>query len=223
MPQKLNKPHVLGVLAGNDFPSERLQGWADSADLVIAADAGADRLLQAGKNAQVIIGDLDSISDSAKVSATKLIHIEDQNSSDCDKLLAWLESQKIANISLVCIEGDQIDHILGTLSSVAKSCVNVRLILRRGVAYILRGPTSQNFAIQALSRVSLMPITPCHGVDLVGTEWPLSDADMSPVGLTSLSNRAHGSIKVGIRQGIAVLFLSHPHFESVSWDEIHLD
>jgi thiamine pyrophosphokinase len=59
-----------------------------------------------------------------------------------------------------------------------------------------------------------MPLVPCSGVTLKGVEWPLSNAELSPLGLISLSNRASGPIEITLTTGAAILFLAHPDLEN---------
>lgn len=59
---------MRALLIGNGETQEAafLQHLARQADLILAADGGADRALSAGVRPDVIIGDLDSVSPQAK-------------------------------------------------------------------------------------------------------------------------------------------------------------
>ncbi len=217
MPEKLNKPRVLGVLSGGDLPPEKLAAWAHSADIILAADGGANELFLVGVVPAATIGDLDSISNSTKGVQHCLVQDLDQNSSDCDKLLSYAEAQGFAEITLTCVEGDLLDHVLGTLASAARSPLSIRLALRRGIAYVLKGPAAVDLHLPDSTRLSLMPLTDCAGVSLSGVKWPLTDTTLSPMGLVSLSNQASGATQVEVKEGVAVLFLSHPKLEVPTW------
>jgi len=219
MPTKLNKPRVLAVLAGGDFPLDRLDLWFRSADVVIAADGAANSLTELGRVPNITVGDLDSLSDENRSSQLELIQIDDQNSTDCDKLLSLAAHRGYSNLTLIGVEGDLLDHTLGTLQSVARSCLNVRIILRRGIAQVLHGPIEQRLNLPESTRLSLMPLTPCLGVNLTGTQWTLSNAELSPLGANSLSNRALGPVSIQMQEGAAVVFLSHPILEAIRWDD----
>ncbi len=215
---KLNKPRVLGVLGGNDFPSERLKMWAETADQIFAADGGANLLRMVGITPLLTLGDLDSIEPESAASQLELIHIADQDSSDCDKLLAYVSGRGIEAITLICVEGDLVDHLLGSLFSATKSDLEIRLALRRGTGHILRGPVQTEYSIPKGSRLSLLPISDCSEVSLEGTEWQLDQAEMSTTGLSSLSNKATGRVKVSMSTGTAVLIASHPDLETPHWE-----
>ncbi len=200
---------MLGVLAGADMPPERLAEWARSAGMILAADSGADRLLEVGIVPDLVVGDLDSISLLAQSEQREILHDPDQDTSDCDKLLALAAGMGCRSITLCGVEGDLPDHVLGTLHSAARASLDVRLAYRRGIGRVLRGPFAGSIATGAGKRVSLLPLVPCEGVTLRGLAWELEDAVLDPLGLTSLSNRALGDrAEIRLASGAALLFIA---------------
>jgi thiamine pyrophosphokinase len=198
------------------MPAARLGAWASKADLLLAADGGADRLLAAGVTPHHTIGDLDSLQ---AVGLPRLEMDPDQETSDCDKLLALAHRLGVEEITLACIEGDRLDHVLGTMSSALKSPVRVRLALRSGLAWVLRGDI--RVRTKPGATVSLMPLMACANVSLRGVEWPLRNVPMSPFHQVSLSNRALGDVvEVDMGSGAAVLFVLGPDFETPSWGAV---
>jgi len=207
---------VLGVLAGGDMPTDQLAAWARSADLVLAADGGADRLLEAGIKPRTTIGDLDSLSSVAAVPL--VIRDPDQETSDCDKLLSLAERLGHESITLCCVEGDRLEHVIGTLRSAARSVIRVRLALRRGVAWVLVGSDEVVVELEEGERVSLMPLEACAKADILGVRWPLVGVELSIDGRTSLSNEAvGGAVTARIGSGAAALIVTSPRFESPAW------
>ncbi len=180
---------MLGVLAGADMPILQLRFWADSAQVLLAADGGADRLRACGRVPEATIGDLDSITPEAAASQIELIGIDDQNSSDCDKLLALAVSRGHRAITLVGVEGDLPDHVIGTIQSAARAKIAVRFGFRKGMGEIVSGPSSTEYKAEPGTRFSVIPIVSCKGVTLTGTQWELKNDALDPLGLTSLSNR----------------------------------
>ncbi len=209
-------PRVLGVLAGEDMPLSTLKAWADSADLVIAADSGADRLLAIGARVDVIVGDLDSVTDLARRHAAEVVQINEQLTTDCDKLLELVRRRGHEALVLISVEGSQPDHELATLYSAARSRLDVSVAYRRGIGHILRGEVSKKVSVHPGVRISLMPITPCVDVDLRGVRWPLEGASISSENLVSISNVALGDeVYVEMRSGWALLYVergSDPHW-----------
>lgn len=212
---KPNAQRVLGVLAGGDVSPTWLANWSNSADLVVAADGGADLLVTAGVPAEIAIGDLDSIQSQSYL--RECIHNADQDTSDCDKLLSWLHTQGVNKVTLAGVEGDRLDHVLGTLASAARSPLEVRLAMRRGLGWIVKD--SLEVAVLPGELVSLMPLTLCQGVRLSGVQWPLEGVDLDVLGTVSLSNRAMSPlVNVSLETGVAVLFVLGERLETPLWE-----
>lgn len=216
--------NVLGVLAGNDMSTSLLKRWADSAEVVLAADAGADLLALAGTPPDVLIGDMDSsefppmVSDWVDIRRTELIRDDDQNTTDCEKLLKLAESRGYNTITLAAVEGDRIDHLLSTLHSAAQSPLHVRIALRTGIGWVLNAGDEIEVATVPGRLVSLLPLTEIEGVQLSGVSWDLKDASMSPLGRRSISNRAvadHVHAKIFMGAGLFVVEL--PEEEAPLW------
>ncbi len=206
---------VLGVLDGGDLPLELLSAWAASAELVIAADGAADRLLKSGVAPNIVIGDLDGFSGAP--GPYEVVADHDGNSTDCDKLLRWVRQQGHTNLTLTGVEGDLLDHIVATLSSCVSYRRNVRLALRRGVGWVFSGAVTMRSAPGA--RVSLLPLCSCAGVRLSGVQWPLDGAQLDVGGHVSISNKASGEmVSARMNTGAAFLFVEYPRHEMPFWD-----
>lgn len=210
---------VLGVLAGEDMPRELLLAWARSADVVLAADAGADRLIEAGVRPDHVVGDLDSIQRRAELGSARIHSRPDQSTTDCDKLLALAAELGFSALTLGAVEGDRMDHALSTWLSAARSSLEVRIALRQGLGWPLRGGRSRSVAVEPGRIVSLIPLAPCEGVVLRGVEWPLEGDKLSWDGLVSISNRAvDSSVSVSLEAGLAALIVEVEPRSLPVWD-----
>lgn len=206
---------VLGVLDGRDMEPGLLRAWAQSAELVIAADGAADRLLEVGVSPAIIIGDMDGMT--RDPGSIEVIRDEDPGATDCDKLLRWARQQGHGNLTLTNLEGDLLDHVMSTLSSCVSCRRTIRLALRRGVGWVFNGPLQINVDPQA--RVSLLPLTACSGVRLHGVQWPLDNAELEPGGRVSISNAAiDGFVQASVGKGTAFLFAEYSREEMPFWD-----
>ncbi len=203
---------MLGVLGGNDIGDENLRAWASSAEVVYAADSGADRLI-ALNISPVVVGDFDSFLSLPYASHLRLVHSIDQSTTDCDKLLALVRSDGHSSITLTSTEGDLPDHVIATYSSAIASGLDVRFAFRRGIGWLVRGRIE--IATRAGQRVSLLPLSRCEGVNLSGVEWPCENAVFEPGNGLSVSNRATGdSVVAAVRSGCSMLFVET---HEVSW------
>jgi thiamine pyrophosphokinase len=213
-----NPPRVLGVLSGRDADGALLKRWAQSATNILAADGGANILYGCGIAPHVVIGDLDSISENARNAAHEVIRVDDQNSTDCDKLLLYAQEKGFVAITLACGEGDLPDHVLATLQSAARSSLDVRIAYRRGIGWIIKPNKPFDIETSSNRRLSLLPITNCEGVTLRGCHWQLEHAPLSPAGLTSISNRTEGGgVRVTMTKGVALLFIEFEPAEMPLW------
>jgi thiamine pyrophosphokinase len=186
-----------------------------SADGILAADGGADLVLQAGFQPEIVIGDLDSLQATAENFAD-VRHLADQYTTDCDKLLALASELGHTEITLACVEGSRPDHALATLHSAARSNLEVRLVFRRGIGLILR--PGRTYRLTANSRVSLLPLVPCRLKSLTGVRWPLESVVLDPLGLTSISNEGEGPVAAELLDGAAFLFAEGP--PEPTWPEL---
>ena len=104
-----------GLVVGNRPLSSKVIELAKNS-LVVAADAGADRLLKFNIVPDWIIGDLDSISEKA---ITKLedwtITNKDIQKTDLEKAVDYAFEKGVKEIVIVGWEGGRIDHTLAAL------------------------------------------------------------------------------------------------------------
>ncbi|MCE9559252.1 MAG: thiamine diphosphokinase, partial [Armatimonadetes bacterium] len=162
---------ILIALAGEDLPLVVLPAWLAGADLIIAADGGANLILP-WIIPHIVIGDGDSVSTASRESAGNWIHDPDQETTDCDKALDVAVQLGVTSVTLVGVEGDRLDHVLSTLSSCAKSPLLIRLVLRSGLGYVLRAADERIFEAQEGQTISVLPLTESE-VSISGVNWPL--------------------------------------------------
>lgn len=195
---------VLGVLGGRDFPDELLGPWLAEADLIVAADSGADRCLALGFPS-IVVGDLDSFR--GPRDGLEIVADPDQHSTDCDKLLRYVESQGHRAVAIACLEGDRLDHVLASLNSLSRApTLEVVVAWRRGLAYRL-GPGDLIKSVPpAGARVSVLP-WPKAVVTLSGVRWPLADSTLELGSEISISNQATGVVEASVASGTAWLFV----------------
>lgn len=215
-----NPSRVLGVLSGEDLDGALLRRWAVSAERVLAADAGADRLFDVGVVAHVVVGDMDSVSKKALDASPEAVPIADPNRTDCDKLLALATKEGHKRITLAGVEGDLPDHVLATLHSSARATLDVRLAYRRGMGWIVSPECPRKISdVPEGRRVSLLPLVSCTGANLSNVAWPIENAVLTATGMTSISNRAlKGQLVATMREGAALLFVEYLPAEMPFWD-----
>ena len=98
---KLKSP--LLIVANGEFPSHSIPlEILTKANSIIACDGAADILLDRGYIPDIIIGDLDSISDDNKHKyKDNVIEIQDQSQNDFRKALNYARERNIFDISII--------------------------------------------------------------------------------------------------------------------------
>ena len=197
---------ILAVLGGTDLGDDELIKWVNSADEIWAADSGADRLFRLGLPCHSVIGDMDSISKEAAQHYPNH-HLDcDQESTDCDKLLARAHLLGVHRLTLINVEGDRMDHVLSTLNSAAGSPIQVQLALRGALGTIVF-PGDHTFETEAKAIVSLIPLQPSSEVVFSGVAWPLDGQTLQLGQRISVSNVAlSDSIRLGFKSGVCLLY-----------------
>lgn len=210
---------TLGILGGKDVSADAVSSWVQSAEFVIAADQGADLIPVHIRVPDVLIGDLDSVSETGKERAKRVIHDSCQETTDTEKLLQFCERESFGQVTLLGVEGDLLDHVLANLYCIAKTELDVRLALRSGMMWSVRSAQPRSLALPIGRRVSLLPIESCEGVNLGGVQWPLSNAALAPGAVYSISNRSTSSfVEVSLGSGTALLFAQLLEDEMPRWD-----
>ncbi|HEY3779821.1 MAG TPA: thiamine diphosphokinase [Fimbriimonadaceae bacterium] len=191
---------VLAVLGGRDYPADLLKKWAGSASILVAADSGADTLLGLNFTPDMIVGDFDSCSETARNSGAELYRFEDQNYTDCDKLLKFAEEKELFPLVLAGVEGDRVDHVLSSVYSVSRSSFReqITLALRQGLGWVL-GPGEHLMAVPGGRVVSLIPLSETFRVTTEGLKWELTGQTLSRTGMVGTSNQS-------VRDGFTVSF-----------------
>ena len=174
-------------------PSSRLvlaEALTHAPDL-IAADGGADACLAAGLVPDLVVGDLDSVSEAARAAfADRLRHVPEQDSTDFAKALAAREA---ALTLAVGFTGARADHLLACLTELARS--RARCILLDATDCILLCPPRIALDLAPGTRVSLWPLGPARGRS-TGLRWPVDGIALSPTGRVGTSNAAEGPVAV---------------------------
>jgi thiamine pyrophosphokinase len=209
---------TLGVLAGLDLSDSVLKIWAQNCNILMAADSAADRLLALGHPPLVIVGDFDSLEATSFPRGVELCKIEDQNLSDCDKLLQLAYDRGGQKITLAGIEGDRLDHLIASLHSAMKTPLQVNVATRDGIAHLLKpGRYRLPTASHEGKRISFLPLKKTTGIQSSGLEWPLPTT-LELGEAVSLSNIATGAeVTVEFAEGALLACLPRTLAELPDW------
>ena len=188
--------------AGEVAPGALSQALAH-APVLMAADGGADRALDAGLIPERVIGDLDSLSPAARDRlADRLMPVPDQDDTDFDKALDRIHAPLILALGFT---GGRLDHTLAALSSIGRRPQR-RVVIWGAEDLALVLPPVLALDLPPGSRVSLWPLVPM-GCDSDGLVWATAGLRLDPVGRIGTSNAvAAGPVRLA-PQGPGMLCL----------------
>ena len=157
---------------------------------LIAVDSGADFLIAQRKIPDIVIGDLDSLSDTARATfADRLRHIPEQSTTDFEKALTRIDAPCLVALGFT---GGRIDHLLSVLNVMRRFPHRPVVLLDQDDASFMARAGDTLFHLEKGTRVSVMPVGQAAGVSLEGVRWSFTDKTMTLDGFTSPSNAALG-------------------------------
>jgi thiamine pyrophosphokinase len=206
---KTSAPRVLLLCNGEPPSRALLRRLAGEADLIVAADGGANAARRAGIRPDVIIGDLDSILPGTrkKFRDVRVVRVRRQDNTDLEKALDLISASGPAAVAVAGATGGRIDFTLGNLSVFWNYARVLDITFvgdgwrafsagRRRTVHASRGTT-----------VSLLPFGACRGITLRGLRYPLKGAAMRP-GEIGVSNVVRTSpFSVTVRRGRMLLVI----------------
>jgi len=215
------------VLAGGDrLPPALDSDIADAIDRAafsVAADGGIRHAHRAGRDVDVLVGDLDSISSDdlarAEAGAIELLrHPVDKDATDLELALDLVLDRTAAQLRPVEVlvvggHGGRTDHLLANLLLLsAERYARLRLSAWWGadVVHVVR--STAVLAGRIGSTVSLSAMHgPARGVTTVGLHFALTDAELIPGSTLGVSNRLSSSpAVVSVREGVVVVLHGPP-------------
>ncbi|MBT8202683.1 MAG: thiamine diphosphokinase [Acidimicrobiia bacterium] len=179
-------------------------------DLVIAADSGLDHATAAGVAVDLLVGDLDSVSDDALTAAREAgvgieEHPPDKDATDLELALAAAVRHGAAHIVVLGGGGGRIDHLLANamlLASPAWSEIDVEWHVDS--AHILAIRSEATLTGRAGDLLTLLAIgEPADGVTTEGLAYELTDEVLLASSTRGVSNTFTGTAaRVRVRTGI---------------------
>ncbi len=166
-------------------------------DYIVAADSGYDHLLSVDIKPDILIGDLDSISE-VPIDVEVIRYPARKDDTDFSICLKYCLDNKIYNIDVFAAWGNRIDHSIGALFSMLefhKRGMSIRLITPKAIMFYVseycRIPKNDGY-------VSLFAIgEDACGVTLKGFDYTLNNQTLynsSPLGVSNIISSDYGEI-----------------------------
>ncbi|MBX5448925.1 thiamine diphosphokinase [Thermogemmatispora sp.] len=170
------------IFAGGTLrPSILVEEALRQADLILAADGGAENALRLGRRPAVVLGDLDSLAPSlvSQLEGAGCRFVQtpvEKNETDSELALQYAIEQGATAVTILgAFGGARYDHALANvLMLAAYDRVPVRLIDGPATCWLLRGPGSTLIRGDSGDLVSLLPLAgDAHGISTTGLYYPL--------------------------------------------------
>mgnify|MGYP001353479144 CR=1 FL=1 len=156
-------------------------GWP-----LIAADGGANMLLDLGRRPDTVIGDMDSlVSRDALPSSVEVIHLTGQDDTDFEKCLARIDAPLI--IGLGFLEA-RLDHSLAAIHALMGLRHDRPVLLAGDTDVLLRLTGDIEIPMPIGSRISIWPLGRQSFEASAGLRWPLAGLEMAPGKMIGTSN-----------------------------------
>ncbi|HET6644458.1 MAG TPA: thiamine diphosphokinase [Fimbriimonadales bacterium] len=215
------KGRIAIMLAGDAELGADLRPWLDGAHTIIAADGGADTLLEHGVVPDVVVGDMDSISRSAldSVGPERVVRLLDQNTTDFQKAMRYAaENLEPSEVVILGSEGARLDHMLSEwiIVTLFAERFRVRFVLSNWIVYAL-AKGEHRIPSRRMGLVSLLPLSTAKVAAGSGLEYGVDDLEIGPGARNGISNRATGDlVEITVETGTVLAFVAR--FEGdVQW------
>lgn len=182
------------ALIGGVKPSDDVLRLALSlAGPVVAADKGANWAVAHSRVPDAVIGDLDSISESARaaIPGERVHFIDCQDTTDFDKCLSMISAPVILGVGFT---GKRQDHQMASYNTLVRFPAQ-RCVLLSDDEIVFLAPPSLRLGLAPGTRVSLFPFGAVEGVS-DGLEWEIGGLNFAPDGRIGTSNRAQGPVQL---------------------------
>ncbi len=200
------------VITGGPLP--RAIGRLPEADMVIAADQGADNAIALGLTVDLLVGDLDSVSQETLAACNTVAqHPVDKEATDLELALAAAVDTGASAVTIVTSAGGRFDHALANLLVAASdrwSALKVDLVVDRARVHVVRDKVVLEGRVG--EPVSLLTVGgPVSGVSTTGLRWPLRGARLEAgLGLGVSNEFDQPEASVTITTGVVFVILPNP-------------
>jgi thiamine pyrophosphokinase len=185
-----------------------------SADLIIAADSGAETAFQYGCTPAIIVGDFDSLDASRlqqlKAQGSRVVQADvEKDETDTELAIQVAIEEGASSITLLGgLGGARFDHTMANILLLAGfEIVPIRIVDGPAVCWLLRGPGGSVIKGQPGDLLSLLPLTgEATGIQTEGLYYPLRRETLSfgkPRGVSNVL--IHEQARVTLENGLLLL------------------
>ncbi|MFZ1728781.1 MAG: thiamine diphosphokinase [Bacteroidota bacterium] len=209
MPQQIRT--ALLICNGEMASPEVLHALASQVDAVVCADGGANAARAIDLVPDTIIGDFDSITEDTRAfyerAGVSLIHLQRQDDTDFEKALILLREQGVQTVAVCGLTGKLLDHTLGNFSILLRYLSAFRIVLFDPHYRVDIITSSAEFSSRPGDRISIVPLTPAHGVHYTGLRYQLEKELLAFGVAEGTCNESTGdNFAIGMQDGVLLIF-----------------
>lgn len=208
----MDKPAI--VVTGGDPVDAHLADVLPRDAVVVAADSGLEHVATLGLDADVVIGDMDSVSPpllaaAAAKGAIVERHPTDKDATDLELALRYVADAGHTRVIVVGGKGgDRLDHFLGNalaLGSADFAGLDVEWHVGNTVVRVVRDRAEIRGTPGDIA--SLLPVAgPAEGVTTTGLRWPLDGDTLLPGTTRGISNEfIDSTVHVSVKRGVLLV------------------
>jgi thiamine pyrophosphokinase len=196
----------------------RWEEWAvrlvREAEVVLAADGGANHLARLGVRPHAVVGDLDSVDTAVRrwIGEDRVVPRPDQDFTDLHKALAYaFDECGATRVTILAATGGRLDHALDNLGQLVRWSPRGEVEIAEPGCRIVAVAGRRELETTPGQLLSIVPWGHCEAVTTTGLRWALRGEPFDLAERTGVSNRADGErATVEVRGGALLLFRFHP-------------
>lgn len=196
------------VLCNGEFPSnDTALRFIQQAERIICCDGAVEKLLQFGKNPDVVIGDCDSITESLRQKLKEII-IEDKDTekNDLQKALIYCKSNNYNKISVIGACGLREDHQLANLAilDMFSSDLDLIMVSNHGIFSFISEP--REFDSIPGQAVSIFNLDGKARFTFYGLRYPVHERQFAQLWEGSLNVSEGERFRIEIEGGKGIIY-----------------
>lgn len=205
---------ALLVINGEIPSPEIIETLRAQVQLVICTDGSAARYCEHQPPPDIVIGDLDSLTEKDKQTLSKqstILERPAQDATDFEKALDYLIAEGFLEVLLIGIKGRRFDHAYTNMSIISKYAerLSLKLFDEDGFGTVLN-KKDQTVAFEAPqdTTVSLLPLPRAAGIVTKGLHFPLNN-ELLELGVREGQSNfvSNEGFQVSLKEGALLVFI----------------
>ncbi len=207
------------VITGNgeDWKKEKIIYFCQQADYIIAADNGLSLLNRFNITPDLIIGDLDSVSQTLLQHYSEIPiekHPSKKNLTDSELSIQKAISMNPKEIVLLAMTGNYFDHSYAAIVNLFrnyKQDIKMKIITSNSVIF----PVTERMSLPNLKgrRFSLFPLSPIKHISLIGSQYNFSKENLTITDYSISNVVVDSKLEINFEKGSLFCVLFDPGFQ----------